>query len=92
MSNYHIVTGKNIEDLNTNIEEFLKKNPKYTPYSTVYRDNADCIPTEQLRYQSFVKYEKSKSKSHKRRKSHKNESKKKHKKHRTNKKHTKKNK
>jgi len=91
MSNFHIVTGKSIEDLNTNIEDFLKKNPKYTPYSNVYTDVPDC--KRATKYQSFVNY--GKSKSHKRRKSHKNESKKKHnqhKKHRKSKKHINKNK
>ena len=53
MSHYQIVTGKTIENLNANIEDFLKKNPKYKPYNQIYNDTPNCEP---IRYQSFVKY------------------------------------
>ena len=53
MSDYRVIIGKNMENLNDNINDFLKKNPKYKPYSKIYKDTPECEP---VRYQSFVKY------------------------------------
>ena len=81
MTKYHIVKGKNIKDLDKNIETFFKSNPGYQPYSEVYY-TTDCEKPP-IRYQSFVR------KSHSRRKSHKNKSK--NPKHKYNRKNTRKN-